>query len=225
MNNISFNKVNAATRIAVADLVSKIPTLGFIIPFVFVLFAYILEDNLPGISASYNNMSMIALCLIVMVVYKNILVGTGVMRKSTLPMTHNEKFVTLIICTLITILVWILYIGIIGGIIFTLIGVNQFNLSVTDSLLCSVSPLLSAKMIVYIFYMAMILLLSVTLSMPKHMRKPLFIQLIIMVVLLIAGAVIAEVINMPWIIIAYTSVAIILCIIQSYRNIRNIQSF
>ena len=225
MNNISFNKVNAATRIAVAELISKIPVLGIIIPLLFVLFAYILEDDLPGISAIYNNMSMIALCLIVMVVYKNILVGTGVMRKSTLPMTHNEKFVTLIICTLITILVWILYIGIIGGIIFTLIGVNQFNLSVTDSLICSVSPLLSAKMIVYIFYMAMILLLSVTLSMPKHIRKPLFIQLIIMVALLIAGAVIAAVINMPWIIIAYTSVAIILCIIQSYRNIRNIQSF
>ena len=225
MNNISFSKVNSATRLTLIELISNIPPLGLFIPLILALFAYIMEDGLTDISDSYISMSLIVLCLIVMAVYKYILVGKSVMRKMTLPMTRNEKFAVLIICTVITIAVWLLYTIILGFIIFGIIGVNIYNLSIAESLLTLVSPFMSSKIIVYFFYMAMILLLSIAFCMPKQKRKPMFIELISLVILLIASVIIAELVNMPWIFIAYTVMAIVLCIIQSYINIKNIQSF
>ena len=219
------NKIFAITRITLAEMFSNAKAWILIIPFVFALFAFIMQDELMDMSKSYIQMSLISLCLIVMMVYKNILIGSSIMRKTTLPMTHNEKYASLMLTSLITIAAWILFFGIAGAVIFAIMGVNMFDMNVIDSLSDFVAPFLSSRILVYFLYMAMLLLLSVAFAMSKRKRKPIFVELIIMTVLLIACPIVADICNLDWILTPYVIISFVICIIESYRNLKNIESF
>ena len=219
------NKIFAVTRITLAETISDASAWILIAPFIFALFAYIMEDELMEISKSYIQMTLISLCLIVMMVYKNILIGSGIMRKTTLPMTHNEKFAALMLTSLITIAAWILFFGIAGAVIFAVVGVNMFDMNVADSVADFVAPFFSARILVYFLYMALLLLLSVAFAMSKRKRKPIFVELITMTVLLIACPIVADIYNLDWILTPYVIISFVICIIESYRNLKNIESF
>lgn len=219
------NKVFAVTRITLAEQMANASAWLFIIPLVFALFGYFMNDTLEQMSRLYIQMSLIALCVILMMVYKNILIGSNIMRKTTLPMTYNEKFASLMLTSFITIIAWILFNGIVGAMIFTIIGVNKFDMTISNSLSDFVAPFLSARILVYFLYMALLLLLSVAFAMSKRKRKPIFVELITMTVLLIACPVVADIYNIDWIFTPFLIVSIMVCLIESYRNLKYIESF
>ena len=219
------NKVLSITRITIAEFLSTASLWILIVPLLFVLIASILENEFVEKSGMYIRMSLISLCIILMMVQKNLLIGNGIMRKNTLPMTHNEKFVALMLTSLITIAAWIFYFAITGAVILAIVGTSIFDMSIADTLLDFTSAFFTGKMLIYFWYMAMLTLLSISFAMNKRKRKQIFAELITMVILLFTIVISGDFYSVKWMYTPYIIISIIICIAESYRNIKNIESF
>ena len=219
------NKVLSITRITIAEFLSTASLWILIVPLLFVLIASILETEFVEKSGMYIRMSLISLCIILMMVQKNLLIGNGIMRKNTLPMTHNEKFVALMLTSLITIAAWIFYFAITGAVILAIVGTSIFDMSIADTLLDFTLAFFTGKMLIYFWYMAMLTLLSISFAMNKRKRKQIFAELITMVILLFTIVISGDFYSVKWMYTPYIIISIIICIAESYRNIKNIESF
>ncbi len=227
MKNISLNKVFAMTRLA---FVNKTMTLTnaiwFAVPLIFVLVAYIMEDEMSEVIESYLTMSMIMTCNILVFVFINYFKENGIMRKMTLPVTLQEKFTSILLSMAAVSVICLLYCMLAGTIMFVMIGHICFDTDMMPVILSSfVRFFTGSRSIMYLFLIFWILLLSSGFSVSKKKSRRTAKALISLMILFIAFVMVARLVHQVYIIIAYDVFAITACLIGTYNNVKYTQSY
>ena len=223
-NSLSWNKVFAAARLIFAEIRLNIKPLIFAAPLFLLLVAYIMKSDMSGMVTYYLRITMLFVCTIVLLIFNKFFQNGDIMRKLTLPITHQEKFAGILLSILVWCLMCMLYCIIVGAIILVILGEMYLNADVQTVLSSFAAFFTNVRSLIYLFLAcAFFLFISGTYTPRKYRRRSniLFASLF---VLLIASTAVTVMLHEMIIFFIYQIVAVVACLIGVYYNIKHIQT-